>query len=102
LAHCEEGEIVVKKKRRNASKQERTAMRMLLKSVEHQVRLAYAKLPQDAVTLSGIRLNIREHLVAEGHLTVEELESLSRAEATEQATQRIKKCLKTERAARRH
>lgn len=54
---------------------------MLRKSVEQQVRLAYAKVPQEATTLRQARLDIRASLVSSGLLTVEDLESLTKDEA---------------------
>ena len=68
-------------KQRQRTKRERAALRTLQKSVEHQVRLAYATIPHEAVALSQARLDIRASLVSRGLLTVEDLESLTRKEA---------------------
>ena len=62
---------------------------MLRKSLELQVRLAYAKIPNEAVALSQARLDLRASLVSRGILTVEELESLAKKEAITTATQRL-------------
>ena len=54
---------------------------MLRKSVEHQIRLAYAKVPQEAAALCAARLEVRAWLVSCGYLTVEELETLAQGDA---------------------
>jgi hypothetical protein len=89
------------KKQKLHAKLERSATRMLRKSIERQVRLAYARIPREAIALNVIRLNTREDLVSSGYLTVEDLESLSRDAAIEKATRRVREQLKAERAARR-
>ncbi len=89
------------KKQKLHAKLERSATRMLRKSIERQVRLAYARIPREAIALNVIRLNTREDLVSNGYLTVEDLESLSRDAAIEKATRRVREQLKAERAARR-
>ena len=66
------------KQKRHRAKRERAALRLLCKSVEQQVRLAYAKVPQEATALSLARLEIRVSPVNRDFLTVEELESLPR------------------------
>jgi hypothetical protein len=63
---------------------------MLRKSVEQQVRLAYAKVPQEAAPLHQARLDIRASLVSSGFLTVEELESLTKEEAVTAAVRRLR------------
>jgi hypothetical protein len=78
-----------KKRTRQRAKRERAALRMLRKSVEHQVRLAYAKVPKEASTLGQARLDMRASLVSRGYLTVEELESLSKKEAITTAVRRV-------------
>ncbi len=45
------------------AKHRRRALKMLRKSVEYQVRLAYAKVPATAVALSTERLQARDDLV---------------------------------------
>jgi hypothetical protein len=89
------------KRQKLHAKLERSATRMLRKSIERQVRLAYARIPREAMALNVIRLNTREDLVSNGYLTVEDLESLSRDAAIEKATRRVREQLKVERAARR-
>jgi hypothetical protein len=74
------------------SKQEkhrRRALQMARKSVEYQVRLAYAKVPFEAVELRAARLHAREELVTQGYLRIEELETLSRNDAMAQARKRL-------------
>ena len=77
------------KRARQRAKRERAALRMVRRSVEHQVRLAYAKVPKEAVALGQMRLEIRASLVSHGFLTVEELESLSRKDALAIAVRRV-------------
>ncbi len=90
------------RKQRRHAKLERSATRLLRKSIERQVRLAYARIPRSAVALGTIRLNTREDLVSNGYLTVEELESLSQDAAIEKATRQVREQLRAERAARKH
>ena len=78
-----------KKRARQRAKRERTALRLLRKSVEQQVRLAYAKVPQEASALSQARLDIRASVVSRGYLTVEELESLPKRAALATAVRRV-------------
>jgi hypothetical protein len=54
------------KKQRHHAKLERSATRLLRKSIERQVRLAYAAIPNDALALNVIRLNTRADLVSSG------------------------------------
>ena len=77
------------KQQRQRAKRERAALLMLCKSVEQQVRLAYAKVPAEAAALHQERLEIRAALVSRGVLTVEELESLAKRDAMRVATQRV-------------
>jgi hypothetical protein len=77
------------KRTRQRAKRHRAALRMLRKSVEQQVRLAYAKVPQEAAALRQARLDIRASLVSSGVLTVEELESLTKDEAVTAALRRL-------------
>src|SRR5215210_5153246 len=77
------------KRLRQRAKREQAALRMLRKSLEQQVRLAYAKIPNEAVALNQARLDLRASLVNRGLLTVEELESLAKKEAITTATQRL-------------
>ena len=53
-------------KRRQRAKRERSALRLLCKSIEQQVRLAYAKVPREATALSQVRLDMRASLVSRG------------------------------------
>ena len=78
-----------KKRARQRAKRERAALRLLRKSVEQQVRLAYAKVPKEASALSQARLDIRASLVSRGYLTVEELESLPKRAAIATAVGRV-------------
>lgn len=78
-----------KKRARQRAKRERAALRLLRKSVEQQVRLAYAKVPKEASALSQARLDIRASLVSRGYITVEELESLPKREAIATAVRRV-------------
>ena len=78
-----------KKRARQRAKRERAALRLLRKSVEQQVRLAYAKVPKEASALSQARLDIRASLVSRGYLTVEELESLPKRAALATAVGRV-------------
>lgn len=71
------------------AKHRRRALQMLRKSVEYQVRLAYARIPVAAQELTTMRLRTREELVAHGYLRIEGLESLSRTEAIAQAMKRL-------------
>lgn len=89
------------RKQRRYAKLERSATRMLRKSIERQVRLAYARIPRSAVALCAIRLNTREELVSNGYLTVENLESLSKDAAIEKATRQVRDQLRSERAERK-
>ena len=77
------------KRARQSAKWERAALRMVRRSVEQHVRLAYAKVPKEAVALGQMRLEIRATLVSSGFLTVEELESLSRKDAVAIAMRRV-------------
>ena len=77
------------KRTRQRAKRRLAALRMLRKSVEQQVRLAYAKVPQEAAALRQARLDIRASLVSSGYLTVEDLESLTRKEAHAAAVRRL-------------
>jgi hypothetical protein len=77
------------KQRRQRAKRERAALRMMRKSLEQQVRLAYATIPKEAVALNQARLEIRASLVSRGLLTIEDLESLAKQEAITTATQRL-------------
>ena len=76
-------------KRRQRAKRERSALRLLCKSIEQQVRLAYAKVPREATALSQVRLDMRASLVSRGVLTIEDLESLGKKEAIATALQRV-------------
>ena len=76
-------------KPRQHAKHRRRAAHMTCKRVEHQVRLAYATHPTDAVALSAERLRTREELVIRGLLTVEELELLNLDMAIETAMHRL-------------
>lgn len=71
------------------AKHRRRALQMLRKRVEYQVRLAYTRVPMDAVVLSIERLRTRDDLVNQGYLRIEELESLSQTEAIAQAMKRL-------------
>jgi hypothetical protein len=71
------------------AKRARAALRLLCKSIEQQVRLAYAKVPEEAVALSQARLDLRASLVNRNLLTVEELESLAKKEAIATARRRV-------------
>jgi uncharacterized protein YnzC (UPF0291/DUF896 family) len=71
------------------AKHRRRALKMLRKSVEYRVRLAYARVPLDALTLSAERLQARDDLVNQGYLRIEELERLNRTEAITQAMKRL-------------
>jgi hypothetical protein len=77
------------KQQRQRAKRERAALLMLRKSVEQQVRFAYAKVPKEAAALSQARLDMRASLVSRGYLTVEELESLAKKEAITTAVRRV-------------
>jgi hypothetical protein len=79
----------VKSKPSKEAKHRRRALQMLRKSVEYQVRLAYAKVPATAVALSAERLQARDDLVHRGYLRIEELERMSQAEAIAQAMKRL-------------
>lgn len=83
-------------KQRQRAKRERNAWRILRKSVEQQVRLAYAKVPKEAIALSTARLHGRAWLVSSGYLTVEELESLAKKEAIATAQSRLTEQLRRE------
>ena len=84
------------KRKRQRGKRERGALRMLCKSVEQQVRLAYAKVPREAAALSATRLSTRAGLVSSGYLTVEELESLAKKEAIATAVRRVTKLMRSD------
>jgi hypothetical protein len=71
------------------AKHRKRALHMLRKSVEYQVRLAYAKVPPTAVGLSTERLQARDDLVHRGYLRIEELEHMSQTEAIAQAIKRL-------------
>ena len=71
------------------AKRARAALRLLCKSIEQQVRLAYAKIPHEAVALTHVRLDMRASLVSRNLLTVEELESLAKKEAVAVARRRV-------------
>ena len=71
------------------AKHRKRALQMLRKSVEYQVRLAYAKIPPTAIALSAERLQVRDDLVHRGYLRIEELEDLSLTEAIAQAMKRL-------------
>jgi hypothetical protein len=71
------------------AKHRKRALQMLRKSVEYQVRLAYAKVPPAAVALSTERLQARDDLVHRGYLRIEELEGMSQTEAIAQAMKRL-------------
>ena len=77
------------KQQRQRAKREQSALRLMRKSLEQQVRLAYAKIPKEAVALNQARLAIRASLVSRGLLTIEDLESLAKQEAITTATQRL-------------
>ena len=83
------GKGAVTKRQRQRAKRERAALSLLRKSVEQQVRLAYAKVPKEASALSQARLDIRASLVSRGYLTVEELESLPKRAAIAAAVRRV-------------
>jgi hypothetical protein len=78
------------------AKRERAELRMVRRSVEQQMRLAYSKVPQDAAALSQARLNVRAGLVSSGYLTVEELESLGKKEAIATAMRHINQQMRSE------
>src|SRR5215216_5253574 len=73
------------------AKHRQRALHMLRKSVEYQVRLAYAKVPPTAVALSTERLQARDDLVHRGYLRIEELERMSQTEAIAQAMKRLER-----------
>jgi len=73
------------------AKHRKRALHMLRKSVEYQVRLAYAKIPPSAVALSAERLQARDDLVHRGYLRIEELEGMSQTEAIAQAMKRLER-----------
>jgi hypothetical protein len=81
---------------RQRAKRERSALRMLCRSLEQQVRLAYAKVPHEAVALSQARLETRASLVSRGYLTVEDLESLTKKEAITTARRRVTEQMRRE------
>lgn len=84
------------KRARQRAKRERAALRMVRRSVEQQVRLAYAKVPQEAAALSQARLSVRAGLVSSGYQTVEELEPLSRKDAVAIAVRRVNEQMRSE------
>ena len=90
------GKGAVTKRQRQRAKRERVALRLLRTSVEQQVRLAYAKVPHEAVALSQARLETRASLVSRGYLTVEELESLTKKEAIAAALGRLTDHMRSE------
>lgn len=81
----------VKDKPSKQAKHRRRALQMLRKSVEYQVRLAYATVPLEAIELRAARLHAREDLVTQGYLRIEELETLSRTDAIAKARKRLDK-----------
>jgi hypothetical protein len=90
------GKRPLTKRARQRAKRERAALRMVRRSVEQQVRLAFAKVPKEAVALGQTRLDIRASLVSQGFLTVEELESLSRKEAVAIAVRRVNEQMRSD------
>jgi hypothetical protein len=77
------------KQQRQRAKRGQAALRMMRKSLEQLVRLAYAKIPKEAVALNQARLEIQASPVSRGLLTIEDLESLAKQEAITTATQHI-------------
>ena len=90
------GKRLSTKRARQRAKRVRAALRMVCRSIEQQVRLAYARVLKEVVPLGQMRLEIRASLVSSCFLTLEELESRSRKDGMAIAVRRVNEQMRSD------